>query len=87
MIQDLTDYSWSSHAAYQGAACPDWLMLGDVLSQFGTTERTGRQRYLEFMHMAQPEDTIRLLRNGDDDDTRVLGDDGWRREVLATADA
>ncbi len=87
MIQDLTDYSWSSHAAYQGAACPDWLMLGDVLSQFGTTERTARQRYLEFMHMAQPEDTIRLLRNGDDDDSRVLGDDGWRREVLATAGA
>ena len=28
MIKDLTDYAWSSHAAYQGAACPDWLTLG-----------------------------------------------------------
>jgi len=83
MVDNLADYAWSSHAVYRGARCPTWLTVDAVLSLFGTSGRTAREGYLKFMRQAQPEHTVHLLRNGGDDDSRVLGEKAWQHDVAA----
>jgi len=82
MVSDLTDYPWSSHDAYLGGPCPEWLTLDRVLSQFGDTQKAARRRYNHFMNQIQPETMVQLFQQGGNDDDRVLGSDVWRDKVL-----
>ncbi len=86
MVTDITDYPWSSHDAYLGGACPSWLTLSQVSSLFGDTQKTARHRYSKFINQPQGKKTAKLLRQGSDDDDRILGDDTWRRKILGKAD-
>lgn len=82
IVDDLRKYAWSSHTAYLGGTCPDWLTVDWVLSMFGNTERAARRRYRDFMQQQQPASVTRMLRTGGEHDSRVLGDDGYRASVL-----
>ncbi len=77
IVRDPVDYAWSSHEAYLGGAPPDWLTMGWVLSHFGGTEKRALHSYRRFMKQDQSEAVISLLRAGSEDDSRVLGDDGF----------
>jgi hypothetical protein len=81
MVDDLTDYQWSSHLAYMQGRQPNWLTLNWVLSMFGDTVDIARQRYTRFMEVACPEDIYQRLRNGTDIDQRILGDDGFHASL------
>ncbi len=82
MVSKLSDYPWSSHDAYLGGPCPDWLNQDQVLMLFGATEKTARRRYAKFMHQTQPENVVQLLRAGCNGDDRILGDDAWKKQIL-----
>jgi len=82
VVANISDYPWSSHEAYSGGLCPDWLTLDRVLSLFGDTQNVARPRYVEFMNQKQPDTIVRLFQQGGDGDDRVLGDDTWRHKVL-----
>lgn len=77
IVRDPVDYAWSSHEAYLGGAPPDWLTTGWVLSHFGGTEKRALHSYRRFMKQDQSEAVISLLRAGSEDDSRVLGDNGF----------
>ena len=82
LVASLADYRWSSHHAYSGQAAPEWLSCQTVLPAFGPTLSKARHAYLAFIRKPQPDAIISLLRAGNSDEDRVLGDDNWRATVL-----
>ncbi len=70
-------YRWSSHKAYLGDQCPDWLTVNWALRMFGNTDVAARQEYARFMQADVQESMLRKLRHGSDGDGRILGDDGF----------
>jgi REP-associated tyrosine transposase len=84
MVTDPADYQWSSHNAYLQKRRADWLTVDFVAGLFDTNRRGARLAYARFM-TAQPTDTtLQLLRNGISEDDRILGDDSWTKDVLAS---
>ena len=77
IVDDLTDYRWSSHLAYLRGRQPKWLTLNWVLSMFGDTVANARQQYARFMQVACPKDISQSLRHGTKSDQRILGDDAF----------
>jgi len=63
--------------AYLTGSPPDWLTLDWVLSAFGKSPPDARRQYARFMRIECPASIWRKLREGSDDDHRVLGDDGF----------
>jgi putative transposase len=49
MVADPREYRWSSHRAYLGAPCPDWLRLEPVLGRLGPSADAARAAYRQFM--------------------------------------
>lgn len=49
MVADPGDYRWSSHRAYLGAPCPDWLRIEPVLGRLGPSAEAARVAYQRFM--------------------------------------
>jgi REP element-mobilizing transposase RayT len=82
MVEDLTDYEWSSHHAYLGKGCPNWLTVEYLLQQFGATERLAHHRYREFVNQTPPAHMLAALRKGAAADDRLIGDDQWTRAIL-----
>jgi len=58
MVAAPGDYRWSSHRAYLGAPCPDWLRTESVFSRLGPSAEAARAAYRRFMVEA-PADTDR----------------------------
>lgn len=58
MVADPRDYRWSSHRAYLGASCPDWLRIEAVLAVFGSSPDAARAAYRRFMNEV-PDDSDR----------------------------
>ena len=81
MVDDLTNYQWSSHLAYLQGKQPNWLTLNWVLSMFGDTVADARRQYTGFMQIKCRKDIRLSLRHGRDDDHRLLGDDGFRASL------
>lgn len=52
MVTDPSDYRWSSHRAYLGAICPEWLLIEPVLGRLGSSVDTARAAYRHFMSEA-----------------------------------
>ncbi len=77
LVDDIADYRWSSHLAYVHGNQPNWLTLNWVLSMFGNTVADARPRYARFMQVACPKVTRQRLREGAEDDNRILADDGF----------
>jgi len=75
VVDELSDYEWSSHPAYASGEAPDWLTLDWVLSMFGETLAGARQRYACFMQVEYRPSIDDKFRRGQDDDARVLGDE------------
>lgn len=50
MVTDPRDYRWSSHRAYLGAACPDWLSIDPLLGRLGSSVGAARAAYRRFMN-------------------------------------
>jgi putative transposase len=50
MVADARDYRWSSHRAYLGASCPDWLRIEPVLGRLGPSVDAARAAYRRFMN-------------------------------------
>lgn len=50
MVPRPADYPWSSHSAYLGATCPDWLRTDPVLGRLGRPVEVARAAYLRFMN-------------------------------------
>jgi len=49
MVADPCDYPWSSHRAYLGASCPDWLHIEPVLGTLGPSVEAARAAYRRLM--------------------------------------
>ncbi len=49
MVADPCDYQWSSHRAYLGASCPDWLRIEPVLGTLGSSVEAARAAYRRLM--------------------------------------
>ena len=49
MVADPRDYCWSSHRAYLGASCPQWLRIEPVLGRLGSSVDTARAAYRRLM--------------------------------------
>lgn len=58
MVADPRDYRWSSHRAYLGAPCPNWLRIEPVLAVFGSSPDAARTAYRRFMNEV-PDDSDR----------------------------
>jgi putative transposase len=50
MVADPSDYRWSSHRAYLGASCPDWLRIEPVLGRLGSSAEAARAAYRQLMN-------------------------------------
>lgn len=49
IVADPVDYRWSSHCAYLGGTCPDWLRIGPVLGRLASSVDLARMEYRRFM--------------------------------------
>jgi len=45
IVADPRDYRWSSHCAYLGAPCPDWLRIEPALGRLGNSIGAARAAY------------------------------------------
>jgi putative transposase len=52
MVDDPRDYRWSSHRAYLGAPCPEWLLIAPVLCRLGSSVDAARAAYRCLMNEA-----------------------------------
>jgi putative transposase len=52
MVDDPRDYRWSSHRAYLGASCPEWLLVAPVLGRLGSSVDAARAAYRCLMNEA-----------------------------------
>jgi hypothetical protein len=57
-VVDPRDFPWSSHRAYLGAPCPDWLRIDRVLAVFDSSPDAARAAYRRFM-IEVPDDSDR----------------------------
>ena len=49
IVADPGDYRWSSHRAYLGVSCPDWLRIEPVLNRLGPSVEAARAAYRRLM--------------------------------------
>lgn len=84
IVEDLLDYPWISHSAYLSGNPPKWLTVDWVLSVFGETVADARRRYADFMRSDAQVSVWRELRDGMDNDSRVLGDDRFLASLCPT---
>jgi len=49
MVADPRDYPWSSHRAYLGDTCPDWLRINSVLAMLGAPTAAARLAYGRYL--------------------------------------
>ncbi len=77
LVDNLTDFGWSSHQAYLNGKPPNWLTLDWVLSAFGQTPANARRQYVRFMGIDCQPSTLQQIRECMRDGHRVLGDDGF----------
>lgn len=82
LVSAPADYPWSSHHAYLGRPCPEWLISDRVLGMFSATILSARRRYFIFMSETKSDTMVQQLRHGDKEDDRIIGDDDWRHAVL-----
>jgi REP element-mobilizing transposase RayT len=68
IVSRPADYPWSSHSAYLGATCPDWLCTDPVLGRFGRPIEVARAAYLRFMNdppaCTDPDEVSPIVRRG-----------------------
>lgn len=79
------DYAWSSHRVYSGHARPPWLTTDFVLSCFGSSYRTARKEYRQFIEAdKQPlaAEDLEQLGSLSPSDDQLIGDDDWKTETL-----
>jgi putative transposase len=50
MVTTPCDYRWSSHRAYLGESCPDWLRIEPVLGRFDSSLGVAVDAYRRFMN-------------------------------------
>jgi len=87
LVSDLADYPSTSHAAYLDPnRAPPWLFVDPALKLFGSTELAARASYLQFMGQPIDDETLNLLRKGNQQG-RILGDDEFARKILHKEDA
>lgn len=77
LVEDLSEYSWSSHHAYLNGAGPTWLTTDWMLSMFGNTIGRARQAYKRFLARPGDLETWEKFRAGGQEDSRVLDEDSF----------
>lgn len=82
MVNKLSEYQWSSHAAYLGYEVLPWLACETVLSRFSSQLHRARDRYVEFIADAMEESHRPEFHSGVAD-ARVIGCDDFAERVLA----
>jgi len=75
IVDELSEYRWSSHIAYLSGEAPSWLTLDWALSVFGETISEALPQYARFMEAECQPSIMHKLRHGEEDDHRTLGDD------------
>jgi putative transposase len=83
LVADPVAYPWSGHRAYLGVANIPWLHSEWVLGHFAQRLATARKRYAAFVAAGMKEGH-RAEFHGGGDDVRVLGENGFVAQVLAT---
>jgi putative transposase len=79
MVDDLSDYRWSSYRAYVGLeAAPEWLETRYVLGAIG--QRRTHARYQAYMD-GDSDEALRGFYESDRS-AAILGDEAFRRRVL-----
>jgi len=75
MVNDPSDYPWSSHRAYLGAESVSWLTTDFGLSLFSANLVQARIAYERFILQSRDEDYEDLELESHPDDSRILGTD------------
>lgn len=83
MVPEPRAYRWSSHRAYLGEEALPWLTTDWVLGQFGSRAGVARGRFAAFVDGALAEGHSALFYGGEDD-SRVVGEEDFVRQVLPT---
>lgn len=83
MVDSPGKYRWSSHFAYLGKELLPWLTTDWMFSQFGKTLTKARAGYKSFILDGMKEER-RPEFYGGKEDSRVLGDDGFVDNCLAS---
>jgi REP element-mobilizing transposase RayT len=84
LVRNPDQYQWSSHRAYLGAETLSWLTSDWILSQFATNEKKARKFFHEFCLKGIDESHKNEFSRGTFEG-RILGDDRFRENVLASA--
>ena len=81
MVSAPGAYRWSSHRAYLAEEALPWLTTDWVLGQFGSRAGVARTRFASFVDEALAERHSALFYGGEDD-SRVVGEEDFVRQVL-----
>jgi len=79
LVADPSTYLWSSHRVYLGMAELSWLTTNTVLGEFGTRRSQSVRRYARFIADLAPD--ISVIPTVNSADSRIIGDDDFRRRV------
>lgn len=85
LVDHPAAWPWSGHRAYLGEAALPWLTTDRVLGRFGGRLATARAAYRDFVAAGLGEGHRPEFHLGADD-SRVLADDGFVKQVLKRAD-
>jgi len=86
MVRQLSEYQWSSHAAYLGNEELPWLESETVLTRFSDRLDQARERYGAFISDGMREPHRPEFHCGASD-ARVIGGDDFTERVLANRDS
>lgn len=86
IVNHPSDYPWSSHRAYLGAAFIPWLTTDFGLSLFSNDLAQARAAYERFIVASGYEDEEDLEQESHPDDSRILGGDQFIASIPQTPD-
>ena len=90
LVERLSEYPWSSHAAYQTGIGPEWLTLDWALSMFGDSPASALRQYRHFVALEDPSALTRQFTEGGADDERMFGTDdsgAWLNDTSTNSES
>ena len=81
VVAAVCDYPWSSHHVYVGARSEPWVTTDFALRLWRPNRAEAVERYRAFVEGPLAADTASPFSNIHPDDSRILGDDGFRKSI------
>lgn len=82
MVNDASDFRWSSHRAYLRRETIPWLNTEFILGQFSKSHAKARKKFSEFVTGKSGEGHREDFHGKASPDSRIIGDDSFVDEIL-----